>query len=78
MLRPGGALKIAEVKSRIKSNAQFVDTVHAAGFVTVSQDGGNKMFAEVRLWQYATRVVLLQGSARVVLGGGTSGLRTGG
>lgn len=44
VLRPGGALKIAEVKSRFDKIATFVEALKLAGFDVKQKDETNKMF----------------------------------
>lgn len=44
ILRPGGALLIAETKSRIESTGRFIRGVETLGFEKIKADEGNKMF----------------------------------
>jgi len=43
-LKPGGLLKIAEVRSRFRSEARFEQTLRALGFDVRSRAGGNSHF----------------------------------
>lgn len=44
VLKPGGILKIAEVKSRFEKTSTFIEALTQCGFDLKSKDEGNKMF----------------------------------
>uniref|UniRef100_T2MIA9 Ribosomal RNA-processing protein 8 n=1 Tax=Hydra vulgaris TaxID=6087 RepID=T2MIA9_HYDVU len=55
VLKYGGILKIAEVKSRCENIDLFAENICAAGFKLISKDDSNKMFVMIELEKTASR-----------------------
>ncbi|XP_065668914.1 uncharacterized protein LOC100202612 isoform X2 [Hydra vulgaris] len=55
VLKYGGILKIAEVKSRCENIDLFAENICAAGFKLISKDDSNKMFVMIELEKTALR-----------------------